>query len=246
MDVALFSPAALFEDDEVSEESQEAAEGKESSELHVQRVHAFPGMELMIREFSFHQLNANLLWPGTFAFSNWLVENQSLLHGARILELGSGTGALAIFLQRSFGVDITTSDFDDVEIEENIAYNCRANELPVLPHVKHTWGDRFPKSEPDWDLVIASDILLYVKQYPNLIKTLCFLLNEYKAKDKKAGKRVLPISGKEVQVQWPFFLMSWRRRLGGEERLFFTGCEDASLTVLDLGSRVYCIIPQSS
>lgn len=44
--------------------------------------------DLIIREFSFHQLNANLLWPGTFAFSNWLVENQSLLHGTRILEIG--------------------------------------------------------------------------------------------------------------------------------------------------------------
>lgn len=48
----------------------------------------------------------------------------------------SGTGALAIFLRRSFGVDITTSDFDDKEIEDNIAHNCRVNELPVLPHIR--------------------------------------------------------------------------------------------------------------
>lgn len=49
----------------------------------------------------------------------------------------SGTGALAIFLRRSFELDITTSDYDDQEIEENIAHNCRANGiLPVLPHVK--------------------------------------------------------------------------------------------------------------
>ncbi|RWW18345.1 hypothetical protein GW17_00017676 [Ensete ventricosum] len=32
--------------------------------------------------------------------------------------------------------------------------------------------------------------------------------------------------------------MSWRRRLGGEETLFFTGCKDAGLTVRDLGSRL--------
>ncbi|CAL9764004.1 unnamed protein product [Musa acuminata subsp. burmannicoides] len=245
MDVALFSPASLFHDDEVGGEYSAAAEGNESAaeqQVHVERNHAFPGMELNLREFSFHQLNANLLWPGTFAFSNWLVENQSLLHGARILELGSGTGALAIFLRKSFGVDITTSDFDDLEIEENIAYNCRANGLPVLPHIKHTWGDTFPISEPDWDLIIASDILLYVKQYPSLIKTLCFLLDSYRRKDtiaKAAG--ALSASGKEVQVKRPVFLMSWRRRLGGEETLFFTGCKDAGLTVRDMGSRVYCI-----
>ncbi|CAL0324977.1 unnamed protein product [Lupinus luteus] len=40
-------------------------------ESYVQRKHYFPGMELIIREFSFHQLNANLLWPGTFAFEEW-------------------------------------------------------------------------------------------------------------------------------------------------------------------------------
>lgn len=44
--------------------------------------------ELKIREFSFHHLNANLLWPGTFAFSHWLLDHQSLLHTRRILELG--------------------------------------------------------------------------------------------------------------------------------------------------------------
>lgn len=48
----------------------------------------------------------------------------------------SGTGALAIFLRKSFWVDITTSDYDDKEIEENIAYNCRANNLDVLPHIR--------------------------------------------------------------------------------------------------------------
>lgn len=48
----------------------------------------------------------------------------------------SGTGALAIFLQKSFNLDITTSDYDDLEIEENIAHNCRVNEISVLPHIK--------------------------------------------------------------------------------------------------------------
>lgn len=50
--------------------------------------------------------------------------------------LHSGTGALAIFLRKAFEVDITTSDYDDKEIEENIAYNCRANTLDVLPHIR--------------------------------------------------------------------------------------------------------------
>jgi hypothetical protein len=58
------------------------------------------------------------------------------------LTILSGTGTLAIFLRKSFGVDITTSDYDDKEIEDNIAYNCRANNLDVLPHIRREFPDR--------------------------------------------------------------------------------------------------------
>jgi hypothetical protein len=44
--------------------------------------------ELCVREFSCHELNANLLWPVTFSFATWLAKNQSVLDGQRILELG--------------------------------------------------------------------------------------------------------------------------------------------------------------
>lgn len=181
-------------------------------------------------------MNANLLWPGTFAFAEWLVQDKSRIERRRIIELGSGTGALAIFLKKLCEVDITTSDYDDQEIEENIAHNCRINGVtPVLPHIKHSWGDPFPNPNPEWDLIIASDILLYVKQYPNLIKTLCFLLNSYKPQEALTATQELPL---------PAFLMSWRRRIGKEEEsLFFTGCENAGLQVQHLGSRVYCITP---
>ncbi|EOY07214.1 S-adenosyl-L-methionine-dependent methyltransferases superfamily protein isoform 2, partial [Theobroma cacao] len=233
---------------------------EDQTEIHqsyVERKHQFSGIELLIREFSFHQLNANLLWPGTFAFSEWLVQHQSWIDGRRCLELGSGTGALAIFLRKSFNLDITTSDYDDQEIEENIAHNCQANGItPVLPHIKHSWGDPFPTADPDWDLVIASDILLYVKQYPNLIKSLSYLLKSYKPKEDKA---VCPVGNdqnrKRMGLPAPAFLMSWRRRIGKEdESLFFSGCEDAGLEVEHIGSRVYCIklrknivtIPQES
>ncbi|KAK6125971.1 hypothetical protein DH2020_040279 [Rehmannia glutinosa] len=239
MDIALFSPSSLFAGSDGSSSDEERTETHENF---VERKHQFPGMELLIREFSFHQLNANLLWPGTFAFAEWLVEHRSWIEGRRILELGSGTGALAIFLKNSFQLDITTSDYDDAEIEENIAHNCRINRVtPVLPHIRHSWGDVFPISDPDWDLIIASDILLYVKQYANLIKSLSFLLKSYKPKDSEAVARR---SGQNdaCPLARPAFLMSWRRRIGkDDESLFFTGCEEAGLKVEHLGSRVYCI-----
>lgn len=242
MDIALFSPSSLFAQDDDGNPT-----GEESNDTHqdyVERKHQFPGMELIVREFSFHQLNANLLWPGTFAFSEWLAQHSSLIQGRRVIELGSGTGALAIFLHKAFHLEITTSDYDDCDIEENIAYNCQVNGvIPVLPHIKHSWGDAFPVSNPDWDLIIASDILLYVKQYPNLIKTISFLLNSYQYRGGKAAPCCREANDIGLLPR-PAFLMSWRRRIGKEdEAVFFMGCDKAGLDVQHLGSRVYCITP---
>lgn len=162
----------------------------------------------------------------------------------RCIELGSGTGALAIFLRKALNLDITTSDYNDQEIEDNIAYNCTANGItPALRHIKHSWGDAFPIPNPDWDLILASDILLYVKQYSNLIKSLSFLLKSYKPKDSQVGHLTKNKQGEGTAgLPWPAFLMSWRRRIGKEdETLFFTSCENAGLEVEHLGSRVYRI-----
>lgn len=233
MDTALFSPSSLFGDNSSDEESN-------THENFVERTHQFPGMELVIREFSFHQLNANLLWPGAFAFAEWMVQHRSWIEGRHIVELGSGTGALAIFLKKLWQIDITTSDYDDQEIEDNIAYNCKINGVtPALPHMKHTWGDAFSSVNPKWDLIIASDILLYVKQYENLIKSLSFLL---KANQPNRTTKMSSLNEQDDGLPCPAFLMSWARRIGkDDEALFFGGCKDAGLEVQHLGSRIYCI-----
>lgn len=237
MDTAIFSPSSLFG---ATSDNSSDEETNPTIQNFVERAHHFPGMELVIREFSFHQLNANLLWPGTFAFAEWLVQHQSWTKGRHVIELGSGTGALAIFLNKLLQIDVTTSDYNDQEIEENISYNCKINGvIPALPHIRHTWGDALSNVNPNWDLVIASDILLYVKQYPNLIKTLSFLLKGYQP---KGNMTVEPQNELDDGLPSPAFVMSWRRRIGkDDEDLFFKGCEDAGLEVQHLGSRVYCI-----
>ncbi|KAM0860489.1 hypothetical protein ACQ4PT_046510 [Festuca glaucescens] len=288
MDTAVFSAASLFHTDDDSDDDARrgkvAADGESQEQAleYEERLHKFPGLDLSIREFSCHQLNANLLWPGTFFFAAWLAKNPSVLEGQRILELGryeqlscaqcstkyavylppikkkivcialsiykmyasllNGTGALAIFLRKTYGVDITTSDYDDKDIEENIAHNCRVNNLDLLPHIRHTWGDPFPVLRPDWNIVIASDILLYVKQYPNLIKTLSFLLKESDLNGQRAGcTNITTKSGEQVVMRYPMFLMSWRRRIGKDQSIFFEGCEKAGLEVQHLGDLVYLI-----
>ncbi|KAL5999886.1 hypothetical protein ACLOJK_034563 [Asimina triloba] len=145
-------------------------------------------------------------------------------------------GALAIFLRKSIGVDITTSDFDDKEIDENTAYGCGINGLPVLPHIRHSWGDPFPTADPDWDLIIASDILLYVKQYPNLIKTLSFLPTFRARWISKGciyeGPRVMVVgptdSGKSSLAK---MLLSWASKQGWKPTFVDLDIGQGSITV---------------
>jgi len=134
------------------------------------------------------------------------------------LELGSATGILSIFL-KLLGIDVTSSDYDDVAIETNIKYNAAANLVDDLPHVRHTWGTGFPDSAGAFDIVIASDILLYVKEYSNLVKTLEELLS------RKASC---------------WFLMGWKRRIS-DEALFFQLLEDRGFSSEMVGSRIYKI-----
>ncbi|BFI23281.1 hypothetical protein MPTK2_1g00630 [Marchantia polymorpha subsp. ruderalis] len=263
MEPAMFSVASMFDASSSEDEKDEQA--------FVIRDHDFSGMVLHVREFSFHQVNANLLWPGAVLFAEWIVEHHKLLEGRKVLELGSGTGALAIFLTKKYGLDVTTSDYDDVEIENNIKLNCELNELSALPHIRHTWGDVFPEENPQWDLIIASDILLYVKQYANLITTLSYLFRKYEplktAEDSSVGVNLQELDAPEVsqkeeclqldpssvatrrgaaveKLPRPCFLMSWRRRIPkADEALFFEGCKSAGFCVNDLGSRVYSIHP---
>ncbi|OAE35174.1 hypothetical protein AXG93_4461s1550 [Marchantia polymorpha subsp. ruderalis] len=186
-------------------------EDEKDEQAFVIRDHDFSGMVLHVREFSFHQVNANLLWPGAVLFAEWIVEHHKLLEGRKVLELGSGTGALAIFLTKKYGLDVTTSDYDDVEIENNIKLNCELNELSALPHIRHTWGDVFPEENPQWDLIIASDILLYVKQYANLITTLSYLFRKYEplktAEDSSVGVNLQELDAPEVERILPQLCM---------------------------------------
>lgn len=78
--------------------------------------------------------------------------------------IDSGTGALAIFLRKSFQFDITTSDYNDQEIEDNIAHNCRVNGItPTLSHIKRELSFSWPSHlifsfHQPWGLVLDAII----------------------------------------------------------------------------------------
>jgi hypothetical protein len=110
---------------------------------------------------------------------------------------------------------IVTSDISDGGIvEQNIKYNFQLNNIDSVVHIEHTWGTGWSNSinnntndcnASSFKYIIASDILLYVKVYPELVLTLTELFN-----------------GGTIEK----FIMSWKRRIA-ESKVFFELMTDA-------------------
>ncbi len=203
------SLGGLFDTDEAFED-----------EFQVQELRIVDSV-LNIRQFGWHEANANKVWPGTFTLAEYIVANIDRYKKGTILELGAATGALSLFLRLpSYDLNVITSDIDDGGIvSENILHNFALNNVPSVLHVAYTWGERWPEdviASSSITHVIASDILLYVKAYPALVATLDLLF--------RAGT-----------VE---FLMSWNRRISTTP-LFFAQMQEAGFAVETLPHCVY-------
>jgi hypothetical protein len=90
-----------------------------------------------------------------------------------------------------------------------------------VTHIAHTWGSGWPSDGPvcaaSFKYIIASDILLYVSAYPQLVQTLCELFS----------------GGGVVE-----FLMSWNRRMKESEQ-FFEMMKNAGFSMVHHGKCVY-------
>lgn len=181
------------------------------------------GVDLQIRQSAWHMANANKVWPGTFALAEYIKDHINHYISGRILELGSATGAFAIYLSTvTEQCSIVTSDIDDHgEVEDNIAYNYKLNGLTPVSHVAHTWGTGWPTETSihasSFKFIVASDILLYVSAYEALVYTINELFNGGTVKE---------------------FLMSWNRRIA-ESGIFFSLMEKAGYKCTHHGRCVY-------
>jgi hypothetical protein len=185
--------------------------------------------KVKIREYNFHPLNANIAWEGIFyllycvfyylclfclfyfivklkgnhKFAFYLVSNwEKYFKGKRILELGAATGVLSIWLKRQFpSLTISTSDYPDQQITENIAFNwfiiyslfllflCiyvfylfimyfilfskqrKLNGMEVAQHFGFAWGEEMNFVD-SFNVIIGNDLMIYVKQHQNQVRTL--------------------------------------------------------------------------
>ena len=179
------------------------------------------GVSFRLLERPFHPLNANAVWPGAHVLADWCLQNVELLRGRRLLELGSATGAFALFAA-SAGLELTTSDVDDGEVEECIAANFALNGFPrPPPHWAHTWGGEVSAAmRGSFAYVLASDVLLYVSSYDDLVRTLSALCSPWEG---RLGATVI---------------MSWQRRLP-ESAQFFQLAQTAGFSVEHMGRLMY-------
>jgi hypothetical protein len=174
------------------------------------------GASLRVRQYCFHEKNANRVWPGTFNLVEYYLspsqpgDLQLLIDNGPVLELGTATGLLAVRLAME-GVSVVTSDYDDSEsgaesIENNVVHNFELNGQSERRgrHVPHTWGTGWDAAKNGaYKIVLASDILLYTAVYGDLVVTINELFD----------------AGTET------FVMSWDRRME-ESKEFFALMKD--------------------
>jgi hypothetical protein len=133
---APLSLVGLFvgDSDEDEEGNSSAGAGEQQFEqIYDEQTLAICERSFIIRQYCWHQANANKVWPGTFNLAEFIADHSKryAAAGGLILELGAATGALSIYLKSAYPeYELYTSDIDDGgEVEENIKYNFERNGL---------------------------------------------------------------------------------------------------------------------
>jgi predicted nicotinamide N-methyase len=110
-------------------------EEQEFEQLYEEQNIKIGSQDLVIRQFCWHQANANKVWPGTFNLAKFITQHEEHYSHGRILELGAATGALSIYLIKQCDLyDIVTSDIDDGgDVQENILFNFNRNGTCCIP-----------------------------------------------------------------------------------------------------------------
>jgi predicted nicotinamide N-methyase len=91
-------------------------------------------------------------WGGGLALARYLAEQAEPVAGRRVLDLGSGSGLVAIAAMRSGATAATGVDIDPFAVAA-IGLNARANRLRIESRL----GDILDDEPPDTDLILAGD-----------------------------------------------------------------------------------------
>ncbi|KAN0033011.1 hypothetical protein ACTA71_011218 [Dictyostelium dimigraforme] len=201
--------AKMTNSDSEEEDNKKENTIKEVEQVFEEKLIEVHEEKIKIREFAYSNTNAGVVWPSTYTLIDYLLAHQDKFRNKKIIELGSATGVLSIFLNKK-GYNVTSSDYNADEITENIKFNKSLNNIEfkhiplillTLIYLKDTWGDTFKEEDKDFDIVIASDILLYVQYFEKLIITLKQLM------DNKKDSFMLMAYGRKLYDSKKFFVL---------------------------------------
>ncbi len=103
-------------------------------------------------------------WNAAMCLAEHLIANPHLLHGKRVVELGSGTGLVAIVCAR-LGGNILATDKDARAID-GILHNAKQNSVHVSTEW-FAWGESIQA-----DLLVAADVIYDPVAIPLLLQTI--------------------------------------------------------------------------
>ncbi|CAN2387218.1 Electron transfer flavoprotein beta subunit lysine methyltransferase [Pristimantis euphronides] len=93
-------------------------------------------------------------WPGGQALARFLLDNLDVVRGRRVLDLGSGCGAVSIAAKMGGASDVVANDIDPVA-GAAFSLNCQLNRVGVLPfHPENIIGEDSGR----WDLILLGDM----------------------------------------------------------------------------------------
>jgi predicted nicotinamide N-methyase len=104
------------------------------------------------------------VWDAGIALSEYLVRNKGLVHGKRVIELGSGTGLCGIISNEIGARSVTLTDIAYV-----LGSTTKKNAPSILDLIELDW--RYPDAidYSEYDVMIASDIIFDPDLVPYLV-----------------------------------------------------------------------------
>lgn len=111
---APISLTGIFGPDSDDDAEEVAGETNFCNERDIQKV-VLAGQEVEICQMSWHQANANQIWPGTYVLAEHMLQTKNAesdectrYEQSRLLELGAATGALSISLMKTGKYELIT------------------------------------------------------------------------------------------------------------------------------------------
>lgn len=139
---------------------------------------------------------AGVVWNCARILSEFLVQHADLVGQQRVVELGAGTGAVALSIAISCSPQsVSMTDLDDVvekltvrNVAQAVSEHSDLGGMAAsgrLLTIAHRWGTQVPQQLVHCDVVICSDCLYEPKLYDDLQSTLlgteaCTVLIAYK------------------------------------------------------------------